>query len=44
MPLLEMVEENEINRSLLELLDENIASAQKGNQVGNSNWECFSMC
>ncbi|KAH1223450.1 hypothetical protein GmHk_11G030926 [Glycine max] len=30
--LLEMVEKNEINRSLLALLDENIASAQKGNQ------------
>ncbi|KAG5023046.1 hypothetical protein JHK82_018950 [Glycine max] len=32
-----MVEENEINRSLLELLDENIASAQKGNQNRTSN-------
>ncbi|XP_057477750.1 uncharacterized protein LOC130765362 [Actinidia eriantha] len=30
--LLEMVEHNEINRSLLTLLDENIASAQKGNR------------
>lgn len=30
--LLEMVERNEINRSLLALLDENIASAQRGNQ------------
>ncbi|KAH1164186.1 hypothetical protein AAZX31_01G197600 [Glycine max] len=30
--LLEMVEKNEINRSLLALQDENIASAQKGNQ------------
>lgn len=39
MQLLEMVEKNEINRSLLALLDENIASAQKGNQVGNSNWK-----
>ena len=28
MQLLEMVEKNEINRSLLPLLDENIASAQ----------------
>ncbi|TKY70857.1 hypothetical protein E2542_SST07151 [Spatholobus suberectus] len=30
--LLEMVERNEINRSLLALLDENIANAHKGNQ------------
>ncbi|KAK4262640.1 hypothetical protein QN277_028178 [Acacia crassicarpa] len=30
--LLEMVERNEINRSLLALLDENIANAQKSNQ------------
>ncbi|XP_031247874.1 uncharacterized protein LOC116105605 [Pistacia vera] len=30
--LLEMVEHNEINRSLLTLLDENIANAQKGDQ------------
>ncbi|KAK7406226.1 hypothetical protein VNO78_07846 [Psophocarpus tetragonolobus] len=30
--LLEMVERNEINRSLLALLDENIANAQNGNQ------------
>ncbi|KVH95499.1 uncharacterized protein LOC112527175 [Cynara cardunculus var. scolymus] len=30
--LLDMVEKNEINRSLLALLDENIASAHKGNQ------------
>ncbi|CAK9173165.1 unnamed protein product [Ilex paraguariensis] len=30
--LLEMVERNEINRSLLTLLDENIANAHKGNQ------------
>ncbi|KAK3434546.1 uncharacterized protein LOC104441873 [Eucalyptus grandis] len=30
--LLEMVEQNELNRSLLTLLDENIANAQKGNQ------------
>lgn len=39
-----MVESNEIDRSLLALLDENIANAHKGNQViaiGNafsSNW------
>lgn len=31
--LLEMVEKNEINRSLLALLDENIASALSSNQV-----------
>ncbi|KAI4372461.1 hypothetical protein MLD38_010688 [Melastoma candidum] len=31
--LLEMVEQNELNRSLLALLDENIATAQKGNQA-----------
>ncbi|KAL5551093.1 hypothetical protein UlMin_001269 [Ulmus minor] len=31
--LLEMVEQNALNRSLLTLLDENIASAQKGNQT-----------
>lgn len=31
--LLDMVEKNEINRSLLTLLDENIANAYKGNQV-----------
>ncbi|KAB1217061.1 hypothetical protein CJ030_MR4G021260 [Morella rubra] len=31
--LLEMVERNELNRSLLTLLDENIANAHKGNQV-----------
>ncbi|KAL5748542.1 hypothetical protein ACOSP7_025582 [Xanthoceras sorbifolium] len=30
--LLEMVEQNELNRSLLALLDENIANAQKGDQ------------
>ncbi|KAF5460812.1 hypothetical protein F2P56_020653 [Juglans regia] len=30
--LLEMVERNELNRSLLTLLDENIANAHKGNQ------------
>lgn len=30
--LLEMLERNELNRSLLTLLDENIASAHKGNQ------------
>lgn len=28
-----MVEKNEINRSLLALLDENIASARRGNEV-----------
>lgn len=28
-----MVERNELNRSLLTLLDENIANAHKGNQV-----------
>lgn len=33
MQLLEMVERNELNRSLLTLLDENIANAHKGNQV-----------
>ena len=33
MQLLEMVERNEINRPLLTILDENIASAQEGNQV-----------
>lgn len=33
MQLLEMVERNEINRSLLALLDENIADAHRGNQV-----------
>ncbi|KAK9074703.1 hypothetical protein SSX86_003021 [Deinandra increscens subsp. villosa] len=31
--LLEMVEKNEINRSLLALLDENIASAHRSNQI-----------
>lgn len=31
--LLDMVERNELNRSLLALLDENIANAQMGNQV-----------
>ncbi|KAI4371427.1 hypothetical protein MLD38_019666 [Melastoma candidum] len=31
--LLEMVELNELNRSLLAILDENIATAQKGNQA-----------
>ncbi|WZZ13308.1 hypothetical protein YC2023_106397 [Brassica napus] len=31
--LLDMVEKNEINRSLLTLLDENIANAYRGNQV-----------
>ena len=33
MQLLEMVERNELNRSLLTLLDENIANAHEGNQV-----------
>lgn len=33
MQLLEMVESNELNRSLLTILDENIASAHQGNQV-----------
>lgn len=33
MQLLEMVEHNELNRSFLTLLDENIANAHKGNQV-----------
>lgn len=33
MQLLEMVEGNELNRSLLTLLDENIANANMGNQV-----------
>ncbi|KAJ8764203.1 hypothetical protein K2173_005383 [Erythroxylum novogranatense] len=32
--LLELVEQNGINRSLLTLLDENIANAQQGNQKG----------
>lgn len=31
--LLELVEKNELNRSLLALLDENIATAQKSKQV-----------
>ncbi|EXB54440.1 hypothetical protein L484_018998 [Morus notabilis] len=31
--LLEMVENNELNRSLLTLLDENIANAHRGNQI-----------
>lgn len=31
--LLEMVEQNEVNRSLLALLDENIAGAQRSNQM-----------
>ena len=31
--LLEMVEKNEVNRALLTLLDENIASAHRSNQV-----------
>ncbi|KAK4802600.1 hypothetical protein SAY86_000803 [Trapa natans] len=35
--LLEMVEKNEINRSLLALLDENIANAHIGNQVKNTS-------
>lgn len=33
MQLLDMVEQNELNRSLLTLLDENIAGAYQGNQV-----------
>jgi len=33
MQLLDMVEKNELNRSVLALLDENIANAHKGNQV-----------
>lgn len=33
MQLLELVEQNKINRSLLTLLDENIANAQKSDQV-----------
>jgi hypothetical protein len=33
MQLLEMVETNEINRSLLTLLDENIATAHEAKQV-----------
>lgn len=33
MQLLGMVETNELNRSLLTILDENIASAQQGDQV-----------
>lgn len=33
MQLLEMVERNEVNRSLLALLDENIANAHSSNQV-----------
>lgn len=33
MQLLDMVEKNELNRSLLTLLDENIANAHRGNQV-----------
>lgn len=36
MQLLEMVEQNELNMSLVTLLDENIASAHKSNQVSNS--------
>lgn len=35
--LLEMVEKNELNRSLLALLDENIASAQSSEQVRTVN-------
>lgn len=31
--LLDMVERNELNRSLLALLDENIVNAQRGDQV-----------
>ncbi|MCI14253.1 hypothetical protein A2U01_0035382, partial [Trifolium medium] len=37
--LLEMVESNEINRSLLTLLDENIATAHEAKQV--ISIECF---
>lgn len=33
MQLLDLVEQNELNRSLLTLLDQNIASAYQGNQV-----------
>ena len=33
MKLLDMVEKNELNRSLLALLDENIANAHSANQV-----------
>ncbi|KAK2973670.1 hypothetical protein RJ640_028936 [Escallonia rubra] len=33
MLLLDMVEQNELNRSLLALLDENISNANKGNQL-----------
>lgn len=33
MQLLELVEKNEVNRTLLTLLDENIANAHRGNQV-----------
>lgn len=33
--LLEMLERNELNKALLTLLDENIASAHRSNQVGN---------
>ncbi|BAU00474.1 hypothetical protein VIGAN_10207400 [Vigna angularis var. angularis] len=39
--LLDMVEKNEINRSLLALLDENIANAHKGNQVGDRNTRLY---
>ncbi|KAK3022837.1 hypothetical protein RJ639_046657 [Escallonia herrerae] len=31
--LLDMVEQNELNRSILALLDENISNASKGNRV-----------
>ena len=37
MQLLEMVEQNELNMSLVTLLDENIASAHRSNQVSNSS-------
>lgn len=37
MQLLDMVETNELNRSLLTLLDENIANAHMANQV----WEAL---
>ncbi|KAM7255920.1 hypothetical protein ACFE04_011661 [Oxalis oulophora] len=36
--LLDMVEENKLNRSLLTLLDQNIANAQKGNQTQAANF------
>ncbi|KAM7525620.1 hypothetical protein LguiA_015522 [Lonicera macranthoides] len=39
--LLEMVERNEINRPLLTILDENIVSAQEGNQVRHTRATLF---